>query len=98
MICEYYIRQHNSTSFYSLTNIGQKKHISTEVTDMILLKDTFLLAILLTRRQQGKITLNLIIQDEKETLSYVYCYTANVNRQTTDKLLFSHAIITDENM
>ena len=25
-------------------------------------------------------------------------YTANVNRQTTDKLLFSHAIITDENM
>ena len=25
-------------------------------------------------------------------------HTANVNRQTTDKLLFSHAIITDENM
>ena len=25
-------------------------------------------------------------------------YTANVNRQTTDKLLFSDAIITDENM
>ena len=27
-----------------------------------------------------------------------YTYTANVNSQTTDKLLFSHAIITDENM
>ena len=27
-----------------------------------------------------------------------HTYTANVNRQTTDKLLFSHAIITDENM
>ena len=27
-----------------------------------------------------------------------FLYTANVNRQTTDKLLFSHAIITDENM
>ena len=30
--------------------------------------------------------------------SYLNTYTANVNRQTTDKLLFSHAIITDENM
>ena len=30
-----------------------------------------------------------------------YCtveYTANVNRQTTDKLLFSYAIITGENV
>ena len=30
--------------------------------------------------------------------NYDFVYTANVNRQTTDKLLFSHAIITDENM
>ena len=31
-------------------------------------------------------------------ISQQQTYTANVNRQTTDKLLFSHAIITDENM
>ena len=31
-------------------------------------------------------------------LSAEVTHTANVNRQTTDKLLFSHAIITDENM
>ena len=30
--------------------------------------------------------------------TYIFRYTANVNRQTTDKLLFSLAIITDENM
>ena len=30
--------------------------------------------------------------------AYQTNYTANVNRQTTDKLLFSLAIITDENM
>ena len=34
----------------------------------------------------------LEIEDTKTT------YTANVNRQTTDKLLFSYAIITGENV
>ena len=29
---------------------------------------------------------------------YFGCYTANVNRQTTDKLLVSYAIITGENV
>ena len=33
-----------------------------------------------------------------QNLSSYIMHTANVNRQTTDKLLFSHAIITDENM
>ena len=28
----------------------------------------------------------------------VHTYTANVNRQTTDKRLFSYAIITDKNV
>ena len=31
-------------------------------------------------------------------LSFEYTCTANVNRQTTDKLLFSYAIITGENV
>ena len=30
--------------------------------------------------------------------AFMYRYTANVNRQTTNKLSFSHAIITGENM
>ena len=33
-----------------------------------------------------------------QSVDYPFTYTANVNRQTTDKLLFSLAIITDENM
>ena len=33
-----------------------------------------------------------------QKLDLILSYTANVNRQTTDKLLFSDAIITDENM